>query len=129
MKKSLDIPLKISTIDDDEIVMEKDMIDGLKDYLEYIKADYRKWYGRRDDEIAQKFIEEFEQGLRCEVGSKYVKVITKNSVHSFICLKDMGKFSKGDILKAASWRSPARNFSRGNVMSRKYGGTTWTGAM
>ena len=108
--------------------LEIDMVEGLKEYLEYIKADYRKGYGNRDDEIAQEFIRKFEAGLEVEVGNKYLKVITNRSVHSFICLKDMGKFAKGDILKAASWRSPARNFPRGNVIARMYGATSWTGA-
>jgi hypothetical protein len=109
--------------------LEDEMVDGLKEYLEHIKADYRKWYGRRDDEIAQEFIRKFEAGLEVEVGNKYLKVITNRSVHSFICLKDTGKFAKGDILKAASWRSPAKNFPRGNIIARKYGATSWTGAM
>jgi hypothetical protein len=109
--------------------LENEMVEGLKDYLDYIKADYRKWYGNRNDEIAQEFIKKFDAGLEVEVGSKYLKVVTGSSVHSFICLKDMGKFTKGDILKAASWRSPAKNFPRGNVITRKYGGTSWTGAM
>lgn len=114
---------------DDLNSLEIDMIDGLKDYIDYIKADYRKWFKGRDDEIALRMIEEFDNGVRIERGSKYLKVITKNSVHSFVCYRDLGKFTKGDILKANSWRSPAKNFSRGNVMSREYGATTWTGAM
>jgi hypothetical protein len=109
--------------------LEDDMIDGIKEYVEYIKADYRKWYGNRDDEIAQKMIENFEAGVEVEVGNKYLKVITNRSVHSFVCLKDTDKFARGDILKAATWRSPARNFPRGNVITRKYGATSWTGAM
>ena len=99
---------------------------GLVEYLEHIKADYAKTcsgYAYRDE-----FIEDFNAGLRVEYGSKYIKVVTKGSAHSFICLRDMGKFTKGDILKAASWAAPAKNFTRGNLMARDFGSIRWTGA-
>ena len=108
--------------------MEIEMVQGLNEYIEFIKADYRKGFKGRTDEIAMRMIEEFDNGIRVERGSKYLKVITKNSVHSFICYRDLGKFTKGDILKANSWRSPAKNFARGNIVRKEYGATQWTGA-
>ena len=108
--------------------LENEMIANLNEYLEHIKADYRKRFNGRNDEIALKMIEEFENTLRIERGSKYIKVITNSSVHSFVCYRDLGKFTKGDILKAASWRSPARNFARGNVCAKDFSTVTWTGA-
>lgn len=108
--------------------LENEVIVNLNEYLEHIKADYRKFYKGRNDEVAQKMIADFENGIRIERGSKYIKVITGSSVHSFVCYRDLGKFTKGDILKAASWRSPARNFARGNVCAKDFSGVTWTGA-
>lgn len=100
-------------------------------YLDLIKADYAQWQAlsKKDPDqrkIAEDMVEEFNLGLRVQPGNKYIKVIQRNSVHSFIVTKDDGKFRKGDVLKAASWAAPARNFARGNILT----GTAqprWTG--
>lgn len=70
---------------------------------------------------------EFKSKIRVDEGSKFIKVVTNNSVHSFIVKNDMGKFKRGDILKAASWRAPAKNFSRGNVLTGNFSNVRWTG--
>jgi hypothetical protein len=71
--------------------------------------------------------EDFDANLRIDEGTKYLKVVSKGSVHSFIVIKADAKFKVGDILKAASWAAPARNFARGNVITGSYV-TRWTGA-
>lgn len=98
-------------------------------YLETIKEDYKNWWALRKDmtEHVLEMIEEFNEGVRIQPGKKYIKVVTGNSVHSFIVATDTDKkFRKGDILKAASWKAPARNQARGNLFE----GYTirWTGA-
>jgi len=66
-----------------------------------------------------------------EVGSTYIKMISTNwgstSVHSFIVNKDTPKFKVGDILKAASWKAPATNFSRGSIFNLDTVPVRWTG--
>jgi hypothetical protein len=78
--------------------------------------------------------QDFCDSLSYEVGRSYIKVITGRkgsgrSVHSFVCLRDLGKFTKGDILKAAGWSAPAKNFARGNTMARTFQNVRWMGAM
>ena len=62
-------------------------------------------------------------------GSKYVKIVTGNSVWGFVVrVHNDKKFRFGDILKPAGWKTPARNFARGNVIDGNFGGVSWTGA-
>lgn len=105
----------------------------LQKYLDMIKADYARWHeNRQNDAIQEKIsaemIAEFNAKLYVDTGSKYIKVVSNGGSHSFIMTKDDGKFRKGDVLKAASWAAPARNFARGNILE----GTakpTWTGVV
>jgi len=64
-----------------------------------------------------------------EAGRKYVKIISQSmygasqgsrSSHSFVVIGDQGEFKHGDILKANSWKAPATNFARGNVLTGNY---------
>ena len=108
-----------------EQVSEKNMEDEMKVYLDAIKADYAKFMGdlaRGDDESEKRnktrsdMIDRFNSRLSYRVGSKYIKVISDGSVHSFIVNTfDDKKFDYGAILKPAGAAAPARNQSRGNV--------------
>lgn len=94
--------------------------------------DYYTWQnvgGRERTEVQAQMLDEFINGLRTEYGSKYIKVIHGSSVWGFIVNTDKDKkFRKGDILKPASWKAPARNAARGNILD---GGYTirWTGPL
>jgi len=91
---------------------------GLKDV---IVADYSKFL--KEIECSKdKF------GIEFEAGSKYVKVVSisgggSRSVHCFV------EKANGNILRAASWKSPARNFIRGNVYDQAsyINRVRWTG--
>ena len=108
------------------------MIDGLNEYINHIKTDYSAWGTNRtwsdNNDIRKAMNKDFCDSIRYEVGRKYIKVITGTSVHSFIVLKSDKQFTKGDILKAATWAAPAKNFARGNVISRNFKNVSWTGA-
>jgi hypothetical protein len=64
-----------------------------------------------------------------EAGTKYVRIFhwyndgssfKQRSCHSFVDYE-------GNIWKAASWKAPAKNFPRGNVITKDYGTIRWTG--
>ena len=126
----------------DEIVHDNNMTmsDALKEYKKKIGDDYENWtLGSRallsadniEKRIKENSVVEFKNGIDHIRGSKYIKVIRKDnqtSVHSFIVNTDKDKkFKYGDILKAASWKTPARNFARGNVFEEYK--VRWTGAI
>lgn len=103
--------------------------------VDHIRADYATWSNRgtQNDPIAAKVRQEmtdrFNQSVRFEMGSKYLKVVSNGSAHCFVVLKDTTKFKRGDILKAASWKAPATNFARGNVLTGNLANVSWTGAL
>ena len=111
---------------------DKDMKLALDKYIERIKEDYKKWTGKgRDNTVQSEMIEKFCNGISIKEGQKYYKVLTENSVHSFIVKKNStlrGKdFKRGDMLKSASWASPALNCARGNIFGSYI--VQWTGAL
>jgi len=90
---------------------------GLALYVGHLQADYNKAYTRRE--------------FRYEFHRKYVHIIStddnQRSSHSWVMIEDDKKFRKGDILKSASWKAPARNFARGNVLTGDYKTIRWCG--
>lgn len=101
--------------------------DLLEKYRKHIQDDYDAWTvkARANGYVPSFFV--IYKSTR-----KYIKFITTShgspSVHSWIVLEDDGKFKRGDILKAASWKTPALNFARGNIFDIAYPRVTWTGA-
>lgn len=108
--------------------MNTEMTLALGKYLDAIVADMELWYSTSDTDLEYrvKALAEFKDGLGFTEGNKYIKVIKRGSVHSFIVnTDDDKKFKRGDILMAAGWASPARNFARGNIFGSY--AVRWTG--
>lgn len=101
--------------------------------IEDIKADYARWHGAvleaGKSEVKERMIREFNEGISYTVGQKYIKIVKSGSVWGFIVNTDTDKkFKKGDILKPASWATPARNAARGNILEGGYK-INWTGPL
>ena len=113
--------------------------------LEAMREDYKRWtmatrtvhqnveeFNRAID-IREKMTEEYCDGLEVTEGSRYWKIVSNDrgggcSVKGFIAKAGDKKFREGDMLKAAGWAAPARNFARGNVLDGKgVDNVRWTG--
>ena len=114
------------------------LVEGCDELVELAKDDYKAWSDLSskydgDTESRRKIkddmISEYNREISYSDGSKYVKIITGNSVWGFVVrVHNDKKFRFGDILKPAGWKTPARNFARGNVIDGNFGGVSWTGA-
>jgi hypothetical protein len=96
--------------------------------IEAIKTDYLRWSSNGElTETRKRMIEEFNKSIRVEDGRKYIKIISGTSVWGFLVKGTNDKqFKQGDILKPASWATPARNKARGNIIEGEYS-IQWTG--
>ena len=106
----------------------KTLDEGIKNLIESSNEDYNRFIDNEN------MTQEFKNSWRIDNGKKFIKLVSKNSVHSFIVKEDMftpggqPRFKKGDVLKAASWRAPALNRARGNVLTGNYP-IQWTGPL
>ena len=104
---------------------------GIQNMIQGAKDDYIKWSTMGGKELtgySKDQVDKWENLFRVETGKKYIRVVKENGVFCFIVREDSGKFKKGDILKAAGYRAPARNSARGNVLTGNYP-IQWTGPL
>ena len=111
-----------------------------------MKEDYKRWNMmtrtvhqnveefNRAMTIRNDMIDNYNAGLEVKENSRYWKITATNgggtsrSVSGFIVKAGDKKFQEGDMLKAAGWNAPARNFARGNVLDgRGVNEVRWTG--
>ena len=109
-----------------QVMPEHDLDIALTMYADHLKADYERI-------SPKKMYPEAKFDVTFDRGRKFIKVVTSSygsrSVHSFICIVPHDQWKFGDILKAASWAAPAKNFARGNVLEvSSYTNHRWTGA-
>ena len=106
------------------------MDNAINELFIHIGEDYKRRSLRSDYHDLEK-VGEFINSLLVEEGRKYLKITKKlgnqTMVWGFIVKQDDKKFRAGDILKAASWASPARNKARGNILDGDFSWVRWTG--
>jgi hypothetical protein len=120
-----------------EYIMSEVNREVIENVLNKMACDYANW-SQRAQEIAQydhnqkkvwvHWYDEYKVATEFKIGRTYVKLIHKGSAKGFIVIsKKDKKFEYGDLLMAASWAAPARNFARGNVFTNMPDVIQWTG--
>lgn len=109
------------------------MKNQIQTLLNKIAQEYNDWvndspaYDHDHKTARNRAIKKFTESLSYETGRKYIRIFQGNSIWGFVVNTDKDKkFRKGDILKAASWATPARNSARGNILDGGYE-ISWTG--
>ena len=112
------------------------MRNEIEKVLEAMTEDYCRWSragSSGSSEIKTEMEEDYCNGLTVTEGSRYYKIVSETrgskSVQGFVVKAGDKKFLEGDLLKAAGWAAPARNFPRGNVLTESwcYQNVRWTG--
>ena len=98
------------------------LLAGIGKMIDAMVVDYGK------GNTNERMFNEYKDGFKSIVGQKFIKITNGNGVKAFIVKQDDGKFKMGDILKPASWRAPAKNSARGNVLEGNYA-IQWTGPL
>jgi hypothetical protein len=94
------------------MIENNDINTAMMAVLEKMKTCYKSWM--KEDWM----VENYCNNLKYTVGKKYIKIVNNGSAAGFIVnIESDKKFKRGDLLKAASWNAPARNFSRGNIFT------------
>ena len=111
--------------------MNEAMNEAVVGLINAMIADYDRWQTANDTrektDVQVTMYQNYSASLTAEVGRKYIKIVGNGSVKAFIVNTENDKdFKYGDILKPASWATPARNFARGNVFEDF--NIAWTGA-
>ena len=112
----------------------KDLNEGISNMMSGAKADYERFHtsnGRKEivpGSYGDTQLKEYDSKTRVDIRRKFIKVVQENSVFAFIVKEDTDKFKKGDILKPAGYRAPAKNSARGNILSGNYY-INWTGPL
>ena len=95
---------------------------AINQYLAACAQDYTRRFATTDRQIT----------FTLDAGRKFIRVWrtfkgeSQRSCHAFINVSHP-KFKMGDLLKPETWKAPALNAARGNVLDRTSYRAQWTG--
>ena len=100
--------------------------DAMDNLLVKIQENYDNWGGNSARRNSYRTLD-----LKLQPGRKFIKVVEGNRVWGFVAKVDGTHkglpMAKGDILKAAGWRAPAKH-SRGSIFDLEmHKSFSWTG--
>jgi hypothetical protein len=96
----------------------------LKAAQEKVAADFAAW----NHDATPEHVATYTPKLSLDGGKRYVRIVSQNGPGSRAAFGFIDK-TTGDVLYAAGWKGPAKNFARGNVFDAQHGTARirWTG--
>jgi len=85
------------------------VVERLEQYVELVTE------LNRIDWVGWGYVHDVPPTASVKMGKRFAKVVTRSGVHTFVDLLN------GDILKAASYKAPAKNGVRGNIWANDLG--------
>ena len=107
--------------------MNAELLEAVEQVVDTMKQSYIDWATHDGAKPMSGYMQDVVDNWEVEIkeGVNYIKLVKKDhksslgggSVSGFIVKKATKGFVEGDMLKAASYSSPATNFKRGNVFT------------
>ena len=113
---------------ENEMERKENFEKGIENLRRAILQNYVEWCSKTTIEVDENRIQDFENSLWISHGRKYTAVWRGDTIWGFVVNSAIDpKFQLGDILKPSGWRTPARNFERGNIFESDMN-VHWAGA-
>ena len=95
---------------DVDMFVTEEMVDAeMPKFIDWLQNQFNEYYAKNLSNLDVPFV--FVAG-----GRKYIKVARRDNQTSVVCFV---RAEDGAILKAASWKAPALNFTRGSIFNRE----------
>lgn len=85
-----------------------------------IDAFIAKWQAFKVADMARRYPTLTAPTLSVEPGKRFARIVATDSQRSCVGFIEL---ATGDLYKSASWKAPAKNFTRGNIRTTE---PTWT---
>ena len=113
-----------------------------KEVAAFMEADFKAYCSRGDDTFENSMWAKEENHdswkVTYEKGRNFFRFVRDGSCNGFLVInppkgtdnKTGEGFNRGDLLMAKSWKAPAKNFARGNVLDEGWEqNVRWTGVL
>lgn len=104
------------------IKLRREVFNSLNDYIKHLVDGYKSSTAPNEQ-----MVKDYQDSMKIKRDKMYTRVFVRGAIHSFIVMKDFGRFKRGDILRPQTRVKPDTDFVHGNVLENKYEKISWAG--
>lgn len=109
-------------------MVDQDILDAFAQLEQGAKNNYVQFSDDLNRRLNTPDYKQDDYALGLQEGKKFIRIVYRGGAFGFIVKEDGPKWKRGDMLKSASWKSPAQNFKRGNIFDpESFKNIRWTG--